>query len=76
MIIICTLTYTKKNISGVIPSQNLPPGAPIVVTVMGDGTDQLVSLHGHVQLETVVTDGTHYDTMEHVSQEELNGYEE
>jgi hypothetical protein len=30
---------------------------------------------GHVQLETVVTDGTHYDTMEHVSQEDLTRFE-
>ena len=42
-----------------------------VVTVMGDSTDTVVNIPG-VQLETVVTDGTHYDTMEHVSHQDLN----
>ena len=62
---------------GVIPSQNLPPGAPLVVTLMGDGSDDMVSIQeqvdsiqSQVELETVVTDGTHYDTMEHVEQDD------
>ena len=39
---------------------------------MGDSADTIVNIPGHVQLETVVTDGTHYDTMDHVSHDDLN----
>jgi len=49
-----------------MPSLNLPP-RPLVVTVMSE--------NGMVELETVVTeDGTHYDSIEHVSQEDLNRF--
>jgi hypothetical protein len=43
---------------------------------MGDGSDEMVSIQEHVdsiqsqvELEEVVTDGTHYDTMDHVEQD-------
>ena len=44
---------------------------------MGDGSDDMVSIQeqvdsiqSQVELETVVTDGTHYDTMDHVEQDD------
>jgi hypothetical protein len=43
------MSLHQSSLSGVIPSQNLPPGAPLVVTVMGDSADTIVNIPGHVQ---------------------------